>query len=226
MITNSEERQAHPARISSFHSSVPDGTGGSNFSHFGIPRATPATALKNTSESRDLVSRVTTLDSEIRGTHSDALTSELNIRTQEMVKCSPLSMLEQLGEKGFSWRAVAQLVNVTVPALQKWRKGDGISGDNRRRIASLLAGIDMIASQFTVEEIDSWFETPIVDGLPITPITIWSSGSHIELLKYASGELTSDSLLDSYSPSWRTAWETPFVAIRSEDGHISLGMKG
>ncbi|MEL0625389.1 hypothetical protein V6245_00375 [Salinibacterium amurskyense] len=207
-----------------FSTKVPDSTGES-MSSGRVPTATPISALKHTADARELVSRVIGLNTDIRNTHSDALEHELGVRVQQQVKASPQTMLQTLGDRGFSWRAIAQLVNVSVPALQKWRKGEGVSGENRRKLASLLAGINIIASQFTVQEIESWFETPLVDDFPITPISIWSSGDYTLVLRYASEELTAEAALDVFDSAWRTKWDSGFESSIAEDGHVSLGMK-
>lgn len=40
------------------------------------------------------------------------------------------SMLSDLAELGFAWRDIARLVKVSVPAVQKWRKGgEGLRGE-------------------------------------------------------------------------------------------------
>ncbi|SIH06844.1 transcriptional regulator [Mycobacteroides abscessus subsp. abscessus] len=226
MTTNLLDQTTPLSKTATFRNSVPDSTGDSGSSSTRVPEPTPISALKHTSDARELVSRVDTLNADIRNTHTDALTHELSVRVQQRVKDSPQSMLEKLGDMGFSWRAVAQLVNVSVPALQKWRRGEGVSGENRRKLASLLAGIDIIASQFTVQEIESWFETPIVDNLPVTPISIWTSGGYVLVLRYASEDLTPEAVLEAFEPAWRTRWETSFEAVRAEDGYISLDMKG
>lgn len=216
----------------SFSTEVPEATRAPRVAPTEVPKSTPISAIKHTADIRDLVTdadRLTTslssLSSDIRKSHAKALEEELNTRVQQKVKESPLTMLETLGNMGFSWRAVAQLLGVSVPALQKWRRGDGISGENRRKIATLLAGINVIASQYKVQEIDSWFETPIADETPVTPITIWSAGEYILALRYASDELTSEATLDAFDPDWRAKWTSRFEAVRAEDGHISLVMK-
>lgn len=226
MTTNLLEQMNFSAPTSNFRDAVPESTRDFMVSSVRVPMPTPISAFQYTANTRELVSRVDDLNNDIRNTHAGALSHELSVRVQQQVKDSPQNMLESLGDMGFSWRAIAQLVNVSVPALQKWRKGEGVSGENRRKLASLLAGINIIASQFTVQEIESWFETPIIDNVPVTPISIWSSGDYILVLRYAAEELTAEAALDAFEPAWRTKWETAFEAVRAEDGHISLGMKG
>lgn len=56
------------------------------------------------------------------------------------------SMLSDLAELGFAWRDIARLVKVSVPAVQKWRKGEKASGESHSRVASLLAACDLITT--------------------------------------------------------------------------------
>lgn len=220
------ERRTGSAKSAPSRGVISEATGDSRLSPAKVPAGTPISALTHTANARDLVTRVDDLNTDIRKTHSEALVNELSVRIQQRAKTSPHSLLETLGGMGFSWRAVAQLVNVSVPALQKWRKGEGVSGENRLKIATLLAGIDVIASQLKVQEIDSWFETPLVNGVPVTPISIWSSGEYVLVLRYASEELSAEAALDAHDPAWRTKWETNFEAGKASDGHVSLSMKG
>ena len=57
----------------------------------------------------------------------------------ERGKASVASMLVELADLGFAWRDIARMVGVSVPAVQKWRKGEKASGDSRSQLSSLLA---------------------------------------------------------------------------------------
>ena len=206
-------------------STLPRPTGSSTLATRAPSAPTPISALLITADARDLVSKVRVLSSDIETTHSDALAHEMSVRTQQHAKTSPQAMLSTLGDLGFSWRGLARLLGVSVPAIQKWRRGEGVTGENRRKIAALLAGLDVIASQLTVEEIESWFETPISDLAPVTPIDMWADGEYLLVLRYASGELTGDATLDGYEPAWRERWRSDFVAFRGDDGNVSIGRR-
>lgn len=54
-----------------------------------------------------------------------------------------------------------------MPAITKWRKGAGVTGENRLKIARLLALIDMLSDRF-IGEPASWLEMPIQAGVGIT----------------------------------------------------------
>ena len=216
----------------SFATSVPSATGAPGVAEKDIVSITPVSAVMHTIQMRELVTHAEALSTGandlkigIRESHAAAIANELNLRVQQQVKESPQVMLEVLGDFGFSWRDVARLLGVTVPAVQKWRSGAKMTGENRRKLATLVSGIDVAASQYTVRNIGSWFETPLADDVPVTPIDIWASGEYILALRYASGKLTAEETLDIFEPEWRTKWESEFEAVMADDGHISLVMK-
>lgn len=169
--------------------------------------------------------RVANLSGDIRETHQRTYEHEWQVLTQQRGVQSPLQLLEELADLGFAWRDIARLVGVSVPAVQKWRKGERASGDNRLGLAKLVAACDFIASHFYVEDPASWFEMPIVDGAPITPIDLWSEGRHELLFEYLTRHLTPSGTLDRFDPEWREHLRTDFASFLDEDGHLGLRMQ-
>ena len=68
--------------------------------------------------------------------------------SSDLGKANVKSMLTELADLGFAWRDIARMVGVSVPAVQKWRKGEKASGDSRIRVASLLAAYNLITEPF------------------------------------------------------------------------------
>jgi hypothetical protein len=61
--------------------------------------------------------------------HQDSYFSEWRIGTSKLAATkTPAEVLQQLADLGFAWRDIARLVKVSVPAIQKWRQGQGMSG--------------------------------------------------------------------------------------------------
>lgn len=183
-------------------------------------------ALENTARADLLVTQVTTLTSDVLETHAQALTQEWSVLTSHRATYSVRSLLDLLADQGFAWRDIARMIGVSVPALQKWRKGVNASGENRFRLASLVAAQDLISSQGRIEEIVSWFETPIMDAVPVTPIDLWANGQPLLVLQYAARRLRPDDVLTRFDPSWRTTYESAFETFRGEDGQMSIRLKG
>lgn len=191
-----------------------------------IDLPTRISALEITERAGHLVSSVNRLNNDVRENHVDALTHEWRILTSQRAVASVRDLLELLADQGFAWRDIARMIGVSVPALQKWRKGEKASGENRHRIASLVAAQDLIASKGRIQEIESWFEMPIAEGIPITPIDLWAAGETFLVLEYASGHLDPEEALTRFDPSWRTAHESQFETFRAEDGQMSVRSKG
>lgn len=185
---------------------------------------TPITAVKLTMRASDIVTKAESLQQDAHQTHGDTLRNELDVRTRQRKKTSPISLITELGSMGFAWRDVARALNVSVPALQKWRRGEGMSGESRLRLARFVAAIDVVASQL-VDDIASWFETPLAPEAPVSPLDLWADGEQVLVLRYASDKLTGEQTLDEWDADWRKKWQSEFTATRAEDGQISLTRK-
>lgn len=144
----------------------------------------------------------------------------------ERGKSSVSTMLVELADLGFAWRDIAKLVNVSVPAVQKWRKGEKASGDSRIRIASLLAACDLITSHYMVDEIASWFEMPLSTHAPITPISLYAASRADLVFEFANGHVDPEELLSEFEPDWRERYRSEFEVFEAGDGNRSLRMKG
>lgn len=141
-------------------------------------------------------------------------------------KSSVSSMLAALADLGFAWRDIAQMVGVSVPAVQKWRRGEKASGDSRAKLASLLAACDLIASHYMVDEIASWFEMPLAASAPVTPITLYSANRADLVFEFASGHADPEALLTEFDLDWRERYRSNFEVYEAGDGNRSIRMKG
>lgn len=146
--------------------------------------------------------------------------------TAARAKASVGSMLVDLADLGFAWRDIARLVGVSVPAVQKWRKGERASGDSRKKLASLLAACDLITDHYMVEEIASWFEMPLSSSAPITPIDLYASERADLVFEFASGHADPEALLTQFEPDWRERYRSEFEVFEASDGSRSIRMKG
>ncbi|MFB7669490.1 hypothetical protein ACFC1R_37225 [Kitasatospora sp. NPDC056138] len=147
-------------------------------------------------------------------------------RTAHRGKEAPANLLEALGDLGFAWRDIARMLHVSVPAVQKWRRAGGVTGENRRKIAALLALCDEIADRYHIQEIASWFEMPITSTAPVTPIDLYSAGKADLVFEHASGHGDSEQLLTAYDPQWREHFHSDFEVYLDVDGQMSIRPKG
>lgn len=171
-------------------------------------------------------SEVRALHDDVDDLHKRIYEDEWRTVAAERGKASVTSMLAELADLGFAWRDIARMVGVSVPAVQKWRKGDKASGDSRRRIASILAACDLITDHYMVNEIASWFEMPLSSSAPITPITLYAAERADLVFELASGHVDPESLLSEFDPAWRERYRTDFEVFEAGDGNRSIRMKG
>lgn len=196
-----------------------------------------ATVSRNLTETRLTPPRLTTevggIRSVARAVHDDA--DNLHKRTHEdewrMVaaergRTGVMPMLTELADLGFAWRDIARMVGVSVPAVQKWRKGGKASGDSRMRIASLLAACDLITRHYIVDEIASWFEMPLSSSAPVTPIVLYAADRADLVFEYASGHVDPEALLSEFDPDWREEYRSDFEVFEAGDGNRSIRIKG
>jgi hypothetical protein len=150
---------------------------------------------------------------------------EWTARTNQRGRSSARELLDQLADLGFAWRDVARLVGVSVPAIQKWRRGEGANGENRHKVASLLAACDLVAEHYGIQEVASWFEMPLLFGVPVTPIDLWAGCRPDLVFDYASGHADSEQILVSWDPQWRDRYRSNFEVFRAGDGQLSIRPK-
>ena len=188
------------------------------------------------SETRVLASRLTEdiggnraevrdLQESYNDLHKRSHDVEWRTRTTERAKASVATMLGELADIGFAWRDVARLVGVSVPAIQKWRRGDKASGDSRLKVASLLAACDIIADHYMIEQIASWFEMPLVMSAPVTPLDLYAANRGDLVFDLASGHADPEMLLTEFDPEWRERYRSDFEVFEASDGHRSIRMK-
>lgn len=157
--------------------------------------------------------------------HKRSRDTEWRLRTVERAKASVPTMLTELADLGFAWRDIARLVGVSVPAVQKWRRGEGVSGDRRLAVASLLAACDEISEHYLVDEIASWFEMPLVSGVPVTPLDMYAASRSDLVFEFAGGQVDPETLLTEFDPEWRERYRSDFEVFEAADGKRSIRMK-
>lgn len=198
------------------------GTAGADVQPAPSPSATRTTTVLLTEQTSSLRNQVQALQQDVVDTLQQTHELEWRERTSKCARRSARQLLVELGDLGFGWRDIARLLGVSVAAVQKWRKGESISGESRRSIAALAAACDLLAAHFYVEEIASWFETPLTGRVGVTPIDLWAAGRQDLLFEYASTAADPELLLTKFDPDWRTRVESDFEVFHAEDGQLSI----
>lgn len=157
--------------------------------------------------------------------HKQSHYAEWNDRTNKRSRVSTKELLDEIGDLGFAWRDVARIVGVSVPAIQKWRRGEGATGGNRQKVASLLAACDLVTEDYGIHEVASWFEKPIQLGIPVTPIDLWVGQRSDLIFDFASGHTDSEQILAAWDPQWRERYDSDFEVFEASDGNLSIRPK-
>ncbi len=152
---------------------------------------------------------------------------EHRVLTSELAGAGGQVLLNELAELGFAWRDIAKMVGVSVPAVQKWRRGEGLAGENARKLARLVAGCQIIQKfNPVITDVAMWFEVPIVDEAPVTPIDLWATGNQQLVFEHArvdvSAKIDPYLTMDSFDPNWRETYRSEFETFRAEDGELSI----
>ncbi len=164
------------------------------------------------------------LSTDVAEVHSESLRIQLEARTDEAAKRSPADLLEELSDLGFSWTDIGRLVGVSIPAIRKWRQGESVSGENRRKIARMVALVGVLKNDHIVVDVPSWMEMPLSESR-YTGLDVVAEGSTADLMEYAANHISSSELLDRALPNWRTDLDSQFEVFDAGDGERAIRMR-
>lgn len=179
-----------------------------------------------TRESSVLRHQVKSLTEDSQETHRNAVRIELDDRSHRRTRQSTQELLSGLRRWGFAWRDVARIVGVSVPALQKWRKGASPSGANRLKLGRLFAVVEYIENEFLINDIASWFEMPIRTGVHLTAMELLDQNREFLVVELASEQATPEKVLDEFESEWRTKlMDNAFEVFVASDGSKAIRPK-
>lgn len=183
-------------------------------------------SAERTSTTETMVQWVQAMSQKAKGLHQDSYIAEWRAVSDEIFTKRPvLEQLEELSEMGFSWRGVAKMLGVSVPATQKWRRGEGVSSENRRRLSDILGACELLTERRYVADVVSWLEVPLVPGIPVTPIDLWAAGEQRLVFQRAIEKVSPEEVLTRFQPDWRERYQSDFETFRDVDGNLGLRMK-
>ena len=151
--------------------------------------------------------------------HSGALAVELQALANQRAREDLAGLLEELNTLGFSWRAIARMAQVSVPALRKWRKGSSAAGENRRRVAEIVALCQIAPEKYLIEDVAGWLETPLHAEAPITGLDLLAGDRSDLVLRLACdrGEHP-EQVLEEFEPGWRDRYTSAVKVFIAPDG--------
>ena len=196
------------------------------------PKPTFASLAHRTALLRD---HVQTTQSDVVNLHRDTQMRALDERTSLVALQEPYELLDVLAsEHGLSWTTIARMVGVSDAAVRKWRRGEHVAPENRRRLARGVAFLQILDSVYPVPDIGSWLEMRVSDDATIKAVDIYSEGRADLLFELVGARLSAHHVLDAYDPNWRSMYRVddrftvelgvdgvPVVAERRADPSVS-----
>lgn len=127
----------------------------------------------------------------------------LEVWTDKLAGTPAVDLLASLHDRlGLEWQRVAQLLRVSVPALNKWRRGGGLAPGTDLGLRRLVAFCELL-SKAGVGDIGAWFASTPVEGIPLTRGDVYSVGGSDDLLASIHQPKFPEALLDRWLPRWR-----------------------
>ena len=153
----------------------------------------------------------------------EILETELRIGAVRRSREPLEDLLDQLSDLGFSWRDIARILGISVPALRKWRLGGRATGENRRRLAALVSFCDIARTRCHVSDVAGWIETPLHSDAPVTGIDLIAEGRFDLVLRLArSPGSDPEAVLDEFAPDWRERYASTVDVFTGPDGMTGL----
>ncbi len=181
--------------------------------------------LRNQSES--LVNDSQDLHESIGRMHSDSLEQELRSITLRRARERLPVLLDRLSTLGFSWRDIARICGVSVPAVRKWRRGESATGENRQRVASAVALCEIAEERYHIADVAGWLETPVHPEAPLSGLDLIAS-ERLDLVFKLARDQPGDpeQVLDEFEPDWRVHYCSEVEVFTAADGLPGLRLAG
>jgi transcriptional regulator with XRE-family HTH domain len=186
--------------------------------------ATPtyATLAHRAALLRDRVERT---QDDVTDLHRETQLGELDERTAFVALQETDELLDELAtRRGLSWSTMARMVGVSDAAIRKWRRGEAVAAENRRRLARAVAFLQMLADVFPVGDPGSWLEMRISEDATVTAIDVYADGRPDLLFEIVGQRLTPHQVLEAFDPDWRQNYvrDDRFAVVEAPDGEMAM----
>ncbi|ORX05913.1 hypothetical protein AWC29_00030 [Mycobacterium triplex] len=138
------------------------------------------------------------------------------------------ALLDELAyQRGMAWTHIAEIADVSVSAVRKWRKGNDASPESRSRLAKFAAILDMLEQEAGIEDPSTWMEMelPLAAGYYIRPLDLYLDGKDMALMDIAEQRGNVEHILDDIRPGWRDS-RSKFEVFDDTDGMRSIRIRG
>ena len=171
----------------------------------------------------ELRDRAELVKNDVAQAHEDSLRRLLSSETDEKVKIGLKALLTELTEeRGLGWSDIAKLIQVSVPAIRKWRTGGEITPARLYGLAKLAAFLKILQRQEVCDPA-AWLATPLSDEMnrAITKAAIYTDGHAIDLLAYADNHIDLEELLRLTGVSTNIRGQRTAL-VTAVDGSLSI----
>lgn len=183
------------------------------------PQLLPLELRARTAELRDEASQVSERAHEL---HAQVQLADLERRATIIAQQDLNDLLSAAcDDYGMSWNILAQLVGVTPTAVRKWRKGQAITPDKRRRLALAIAFCSALGEvNPRITDPALWLEMPLHQATTLTGATLSAEGYTDLLLDLAAERIDATTALDAYDRDWRVRHpaDDRHEVVTAEDG--------
>lgn len=177
--------------------------------------------LKN--QAQILVSDSNQIHRDTEELHAGTLKNDHQKLSDQLARRSVPEMLEELNDLGLSWREIARISGVSVPALRKWRSGESSAKKSRKRVAKVLGICQIASDRYHISDVASWLEIPICESAPVNGLDLLA-GDRFDLALQLACDNGSDAerILDEFEPDWRERYTSAFEVFTAPDGLPAL----
>lgn len=183
---------------------------------------TGATAVSLSREANSFHQVVQALHEEIRPVRRRAIGDALEERAQQTLRKLPVDVLTALRAEGMTWRDIAKVTGVSVPAVRKWRLGEGMARANQGTLARLAALIGLLREEHLLPDPAGWLDTPVHTGVAISKFDLLAAGRFDLVIELAADDQDghdSEAVLEEFCPEWRDRYlDEMFEVVVARDG--------
>lgn len=193
-----------------------------------IPTAPPTTTYASlVLDVAYLRDRVQQTQAQAIALHQTSLLGLLDERAALVGVQEGSDLLSVLASEGLSWATIARLLTVSDTAVRKWRRGENIAPDSRRRLARVVAFLEILRQSYPISELASWLEMRISEDSTVTPVDVYAAGRPDLLFEFVSRRIGPHRILDAFDPDWRTtrSVDTSFDVVTAPDGEIAVSQR-
>ena len=155
--------------------------------------------------------------------HIESLRMHHRTLSHKLAKENLSGLLDALSDLGLSWREIARVSGVSIPAVRKWRNGEQATGENRRRVAMLAALCQLAQDEYLIDDVAGWLEVPLHLDVPLTVLDLVVEDRFDLALQLASErDADPERVLDQFDPEWRERYSSAVEVFTAPDGLLGV----